>query len=133
MKITLKKVEYTTKNPKTGLWFQIAKLKTEHKRKVEEIQSIGKKAEKFSAEKLNEKEQIELDLIINEINTKSDELKLFLLETKIKIIVDAFDNKEVNKENILKYLNLQDVSKIFYEIDFELDNILAGRMAELPN
>lgn len=134
MKITLNEVDYIAPTPVTGLWFAIQKMKTEQGKRVEEIKNIWDKIEPFDKKKdLDSAAEKELNSLIALCAKKTDDNKQILLESKIKIIVDAFANQNVTQETILQYILLQDIDSIFFEINKLLNDILAGRTAQLPN
>lgn len=135
MEINLNNIEYIAPSPMTGLWFAIAKMRSEHAKRIEEINKIWKQIEPFKGleDELTEEKQAMLEKLIDSCNTKNLLNTKILLDEKIKIIVDTFKNKEVTKETIFQHLPLQDVDIIFARIDKWLSDIVAGRTEQLPN
>lgn len=134
MEITLNNIEYTAPGPMTGLWFAISKMKTEHAKRIEEIQVIWKQIQPFEGiGELAENDQLKLENLITSCNKKTEINQKILIDGKIKVIVDTFKNSAITQETILEHLPLQDVDVIFARIDKWLNDIIAGRMEQLPN
>ena len=134
MEIILNKVEYTAPTPVVGLWFAVQKLNTEQEKRVVEITKMWDEVKPFEGKKnMDEQSVCKLEKSMAYLSQKTEENKRILLESRIKIIVDVFDNNEVTNETILKYLPLKDVALEYAKIDNWLNDIVIGRTAQLPN
>lgn len=134
MKITLNNVEYTAPVPVTGLWFAIQKLKTDQEKRVVEITKMWDEIKPYEGkEDLDEAAIENLEKAMVDLNKKTEANKRILLESKVKIIVETFRSPNITQEMILEYLPLQDVSKEYAKIENWLNDIVIGRIAELPN
>lgn len=118
----------------TGLWFAIQKLKTEQEKRVIEITKMWDEIKPFDGKADMDETAIDkLEKVMTYLNKKTEANKRILLESKIKIIVDAFKNPNITEEMILEYLPLQDVAQEYAKIENWLNDIVIGRTAELPN
>ena len=133
MEISFNNKEYTAPAPMAGLWFAIQKLKTEQEKRVVEITKMWDELKSFEGKiDLDEAAINKLEEAMVNLNKKTETNKRILLESKIKIIIDAFKNPNITQEIILEYMPLQDVSQEYAKIENWLNNIVIGKMADLP-